>query len=184
VLNIQREFVAMLGRPSAVLALLLCVGAGAAHAHEYSAKGVSVLHPWARATPGGATVGAAYLEIKTGAGTSDRLIGAKSPVAGRAEIHTHIAEGDVMRMRRVEALPLPPGKSHVLAPSGDHVMLFDLERPLKEGDSIKLTLVFEKAGEIEVDASVEPLGAKGPHGFEGQPGQEHDHRAAGPSHNH
>jgi periplasmic copper chaperone A len=82
-----------------------------------------------------------------------------------------------MRMRRVEALPLPPGWSRVLGPSGDHVMLFDLKRPLKEGDLVKLTLVFEEAGEIEVDASVEPLGAKGPHGFHGQPGHEHDHSA-------
>ena len=169
----------MLGRASAAFALLLVAGASAVSAHEYSSKGVSVLHPWARETPGGATVGAAYLEIKTAAGTSDRLLVAKSPVAGRAEIHTHIAEGDVMRMRRVEALPLPPGQSHVLAPSGDHVMLFDLKRPLKEGDSLKLTLTFENAGDIEVDASVEPLGAMGPHGFTGQPGHEHDHRADG-----
>jgi copper(I)-binding protein len=167
----------MLARPAAALAVLLLAGAGTLRAHEFSANGVSVVHPWARATAGGATVGAAYLEIKASAGTSDRLLGVRSPVAGRAEIHTHIADGDVMRMRRVEALPLPPGGSRVLGPSGDHVMLFDLKRPLKEGDLVKLTLVFEEAGEIEVDASVEPLGAKGPHGFDGQPGHEHDHSA-------
>jgi hypothetical protein len=171
------EPVAMLARPAAALAVLLLAGAGAVCAHEFSAKGVSVVHPWARATPGGATIGAAYLEIKAAPGTSDRLVGARSPVAGRAEIHTHIVEGDVMRMRRVESLPLPPGGSRVLGPSGDHVMLFDLQRPLEEGDLIKLTLIFEKAGEIEVDANVEPLGAKGPHGFDGQPGHEHDSHA-------
>lgn len=169
----------MLARLTAALVVLLALGGGSGDAHEATAKGVTILHPWARATPGGVTVGAAYLEIKTDARTSDRLVGAKSPVAGRAEIHTHIADGDVMRMQRVESLPLAPAQSRVFGPSGDHVMLLDLKRPLEEGDSIKLTLVFEKAGEIEVEASVEPLGAKGPHGFDGQPGQEHDHHATG-----
>lgn len=159
----------------AVFLMLLLASAGVAAAHEFSARGVSVLHPWARATPGGATVGAAYLEIKAAKGVSDRLLGAKSPVASRAEIHTHITEGDVMRMRRVESLPLAAGQSHVLAPAGDHVMLFDLKRPLQEGELIKLTLIFEKAGEIEVEATVEPLGAKGPHGLAAQPGHEHAH---------
>ena len=58
----------------------------------------------------------------------------------------------------------------VLKPGGYHIMLMDLKQPLKEGDLLKLTLVFEKAGEIEVEATVEPIGAKGPHGFDSQPG--------------
>jgi periplasmic copper chaperone A len=52
---------------------------------------------------------------------------------------------------------------------GDHVMLFDLKQPLKEGDLLKMTLIFEKAGPIEVEASIEPIGAKGPHGTDSQP---------------
>jgi copper(I)-binding protein len=72
-------------------------------------------------------------------------------------------------MRRVEAIVVPAGKSVVLEPSGYHLMLSDLKAPLKEGDLLKLTLVFEKAGEIEVEATVEPLGAMGPHGFDRQP---------------
>lgn len=147
-----------------------------AAAHEATKSGVTIAHPWVRATPGGATNGAAYLEIKVDQGVTDRLISASSPAAGRAEVHTHIMDGDVMRMRRVEALELKPG-SIVLKPQGDHVMLMDLTAPLKEGDLVKLTLVFEKAGPIEVEATVEPIGANGPHGMDHQPGTDADEHA-------
>ena len=152
-----------------VLASLL-VAVGRAAAHEYTASGITVAHPWARATPGGAKVGGAYLEIKAAAGTSDRLVAVKSPAAGAAELHNHIMEKGIARMRRVDAIAVPAGKSVVLKPGGYHLMLTDLKAPLKEGDLLKLTLVFEKAGEIEVEATVEPLGAMGPHGFDRQPG--------------
>lgn len=141
-------------------------------AHEYGKKGITVAHPWARATPAGAKVGGAYLEIKAAKGVADRLVAARSAVAGAVELHSHVHEGGVMKMRKVDAIAVPKGKSVVLAPSGFHVMLMDLKAPLKEGDLLKLTLVFEKAGEIEVDASVEPVGALGPHGFDHQPGHE------------
>lgn len=141
-------------------------------AHEATSNGVTVAHPWARATPGGSTTGVAYFEIKTAGGVTDRLVSAASPVAGRAELHTHIKDGEVMRMRRVDAIALKPGDSVVLGPQGDHLMLMDLKAPLKEGDLVKLTLTFEKAGPIEVEASVEPAGANGPHGMDHQPGHE------------
>jgi copper(I)-binding protein len=160
--------------------VLLAPAPSVAIAHEVTREGVTVAHPWARATPGGAKVGGAYLEIKAAAGKGDRLIAARSPIAGNAEIHNHIMDGGIARMRRVEAVPVASGKSVVLEPSGYHVMLMDLKQPLKEGDLIKLTLVFERAGEIEVDATVEPIGAMGPHGFDHQPGA----KKAGGGHNH
>lgn len=141
-------------------------------AHEATKGGITVAHPWARATPGGATVGAAYLDIKAAAGTADRLIAATSPVAGRVELHTHIHENGVMKMRQVDGIALKSGGSVVLAPKGDHIMLMDLKAPLKEGDLVKLTLRLEKAGDIEVEATVEPVGAMGPHGMDHQPGHE------------
>jgi copper(I)-binding protein len=153
-----------------LLLLILLLLSGAVAAHEFTSKGVTVAHPWARATPGGVKVGGAYLEIKAAAGKADRLIAAKSPVAGGAEIHSHVTEGGISRMRRVDGIAVAGGKSVVLAPGGYHIMLTDLKQPLKEGDLLKLTLVFEKAGEIEVEATVEPVGAMGPHGFDHQPG--------------
>lgn len=157
----------------AIFATLACLTAASitATAHEASNAGVTVAHPWARATPGGVTNGAAYLEIKTADGVTDRLISASSPVAGRVELHTHIKDGEVMRMRRVDNLDLKPGTSVVLQPSGGHVMLMDLKAPLKEGDLVKLILTFEKAGPLEVEATVEPIGATGPHGLAHQPSQ-------------
>ena len=160
-----------LSAPAVLGALLLpLLLPGVPAAHEYTSKGITVAHPWARATPGGVKVGGAYLEIKAAAGKSDRLVAAKSPVASGAEIHSHIVEGGISRMRRVDGIAIAGGKSVVLAPGGYHLMLTDLKQPLKEGDLLKLTLVFEKAGEIEVEATVEPVGAMGPHGFDRQPG--------------
>lgn len=159
--------------PNAVAAMALSLfttfAAGTAIAHESSQNGVTAAHPWARATPGGTSASAAYLEIRTAAGMEDRLVGASSPAARRTEIHTHVHEGNVMRMRRVEALSIPAGESRVLKPSGDHIMLMDLVAPLKEGETVKITLQFERAGPIEVEATVEPVGAMGPHGMAEQP---------------
>ncbi|MEQ1715400.1 MAG: copper chaperone PCu(A)C [Hyphomicrobium sp.] len=164
----------------AVLVTLGLLAAIPATAHEGSSKGVTVAHPWVRASPGGSTLTAAFLEIK--AENADKLIGGSSPAAGRVEVHTHIMEGDVMKMRRVDTLDIKAGESRVLKPMGDHIMMLDLKAPLKEGDLVKLTLTFEKAGPIEVDATVEPVGAMGPHGMDHQPaagdeksGGEHQH---------
>lgn len=157
----------MSARIATFLGLLLLVGS--AIAHEYSSHGVTVVHPWARATPGGAKVGSAFFEMKAARGHNDRLIGARSPVAGSAELHNHIMEGGIARMRSVDGIAVRAGRSVVLKPGGYHVMLMGLMGPLKEGDLLKLTLVFENAGEIEVDATLEPVGATGPHGFDRQP---------------
>lgn len=157
-----------------LLALSLGLGVGAASAHEFSSKTVTISHPWARATPPGATVGAAYLEIAASKAGGDKLIGGRADIAGRVEIHTHERSGDVVKMKQVDALAVKAGKSVVLKPSGDHIMLVDLKQPLKEGDLLKMTLSFEKAGDIEVEATVEPVGAKGPHGMDHQPGHEAD----------
>jgi copper(I)-binding protein len=166
----------------AILAVaLVLIAVGVATARDYSAKGVTVSHPWARATPGGVKVGGAYLEMRAAAGRGDRLVGARSPAAGAVELHTHIMEGGIARMRRVDAIAIGPGASVVLKPGGYHLMMMDLKAPLKEGDLVKLTLVFEKAGEIEVEATVEPIGAAGPRGFNQQPVPP---AAAGGSHKH
>lgn len=154
----------------AILAGLAAAFAPAlAEAHEETVKGVTVAHPWARATPEGQKVGAAFAEIKTDKDTSDRLIGVSSPVATNGEVHSMTMEGDVMKMRRLDGIDLKPGQSVVLKPMADHIMLLGLKEPLKEGDLVKLTLTFEKAGPIEVEGTVEAPGAMGPHGLAKQP---------------
>lgn len=145
---------------AAALAFMTPAMFGAVHAAD--GKAVEILQPWVRASPGGAKLTAAFMEIKSDNG--DALIGAKTSAASRVEVHTHIMEGDVMKMRRVDKLEIAKGASKALKPMGDHLMLFDLKEPLKEGDHVKLTLTFEKAGDVEVDAVVEAVGALGPKG--------------------
>lgn len=165
-------------RATALLLASVIVTSAVAHGGE--SKGTAISHPWVRATPGGAKITAAFMEIKSAAG--DKLLSAKSDVAGRVEVHTHIMEGDVMKMRRVESLEIAQGASRVLKPMGDHIMLMDLKGPLKEGDMIKMTLTFQNAGDIEVEATVEAPGAMGPHGMTQQPRS--DDKSSGEHHNH
>ena len=143
----------------AVAVWLQCALAGVGMADE---GGPRIDRAWARATPGSATVSAAYLRIESP--VDDRLIGLSSPVAGKAELHTHVQENGVMQMRAVDGgLPVPAGKAVELAPNGRlHIMLIDLKAPLKAGGHFPLTLVFAKAGPREVSVSVEKLGAMGP----------------------
>lgn len=154
--------------------MVMLPAAGLALAHEETSKGVTVAHPWVRATPDGATVTAAFMEIKTAKDVSDRLISATSPAAGRVEVHTHSMDGEIMKMRRVDALDLKPGKSEILKPMGSHMMLLDVKQPLKEGDLVKMQLTFEKAGTVEVEGTVEPVAAMGPHGMDHQPTEADD----------
>jgi copper(I)-binding protein len=122
---------------------------------------IAVEAPFARASAGQARNGAAYLSIKNTGAHADRLIGAKAAVSKRAELHTHLHENGVMKMRPVDAIEVPANGMAMLKPGGDHVMLMGLTAPLVEGQTFPLTLVFEKAGEIEVMVSVGGVGAMG-----------------------
>ncbi len=98
--------------------------------------------------------GAAFMQIAN-AGAADRLIEAKGDVARRIELHTHVIEDGVARMREVEGgVEIPAGGMVMLERGGLHVMLMGVATPLKEGDVFPLTLVFEQAGEITVDVAV------------------------------
>ena len=137
------------------LALLLASGVAAAQTGP-----VEVKNAWARATPGKAEIGAAYLTIETTA--PDRLTGASTPVAGKAELHEMTMQGGVMKMRALAGIDLPAGHAVVLKPGGIHIMLTGLKQPLRAGESFPLTLDFEKAGRREVTVMIEKAGAMGP----------------------
>lgn len=135
-----------------------------AAAKDAKAPRVSVTTPWARATPGGAKVGAAFLELSAPQGGADKLVAAKSPVAGVVELHAHTQSNGVMQMRRVDDIPVAAGAKVTMKPGGLHIMLMELKQPLKEGETIDLTLVFEKAGEVKVSVPVLKVGSPGPNG--------------------
>lgn len=132
-----------------------------AAAHDAKLGPLTIDHPWARATPGQARNGAVYLTIKTSGTEGDRLIRAETAVAGKVELHTHLHENGVMKMRPVNDIPVAPGKLTKLEPGGLHIMLLNLKAPLKVGDKFPLTLVFEKAGSTSVEVAVEAAGAAG-----------------------
>jgi hypothetical protein len=94
---------------------------------------------------------------------ADRLLSAASPAAGIVEIHEMKMDGGMMQMREVTGLDLKPGAAVELKPGGYHVMLMDLKAPLKQGESVPVTLKFEKAGSIEVKAAIEAMGAARTH---------------------
>ena len=121
---------------------------------------LEVTNAWARATPGKAENGAAYVTIESP--TADRLVSASSPVAKKAELHTMSMQGMVMKMRPIAGLDVPPCQSLTLKPGGEHIMLMGLNQPLHEGQSFPLTLDFEKAGPRTVTVAVEKAGSNGP----------------------
>ena len=120
---------------------------------------ITVDQPWARATPPGAKIGAGYMVIRNGGRSMDRLVGASTTVAQRVELHMTEADRDVARMRPVKAYEIVAGRRIELKPGGAHLMLVNLSRPLREGDKVPVTLKFEKAGEVQVEMDVRPLGA-------------------------
>jgi copper(I)-binding protein len=137
-------------------ALLL---SGAAMAHDFKAGSIEIDHPWSRATPAGAKVGAGYLVLKN-AGAADRLVSATAPFAGRVEIHEMAMKDGVMTMRPLaDGIAVPAGGTVELKPGGYHIMFMDLKSPLKEGTLVDGTLTFEKAGTVNVQFKVEPVGA-------------------------
>ncbi len=132
----------------------------AGHVHAQT-SGVRAEQPWARATAPQQKVGGAYVTLTSP--VDDRLMGASSPVAGRAEVHEMTMDGQVMRMReQKDGIALPAGKPVALAPGGYHIMLMDLQKPLVAGQVIALRLRFQHAAPMDLEVKVAPIGAQGP----------------------
>jgi copper(I)-binding protein len=125
------------------------------------AAGPTISDAWARATPPGLDVGAAYLTI-TGGSAADRLVGVSTPVAAMAHLHTMDDTGGMATMRPVDGIDVRPGAQVVLAPGGLHVMLMGLTKALVAGQAFPLTLEFAKAGKQTVSVAIRPAGDTGP----------------------
>jgi copper(I)-binding protein len=134
-----------------VLAFLTCATTTRA---EDTSSGITVSHSWARATAPSAKNGAAFLTITAPPSLSDKLIVARSPAAERVQLHRHVMENGIAKMQSIAAIEVAPGKAVTLDPHGLHLMLVGLKSPLKEGDRITLTLVFEKSGDLPVEVPV------------------------------
>lgn len=144
----------------AVVASLAVLAACSSAAVPPSAR-IAVTDAWARSSSAMASAGAAYATITNAGGTADALIGASSPAAATVEIHETVSMGSpdasggaMMGMQPVARVEIPAGESLQLRPGSYHVMLIGLVKDLKAGDTIDLTLTFEKAGPITVKAPV------------------------------
>jgi len=139
----------------ALAASLLVAGAAMAQTGA-----IEIKDAWARATPGKAENGAAYLTIESP--TADRLTGVSTPVAKTAELHMMTMEGGVMKMRPLAGIDLPAGRPVTLKPGAMHIMLVGLKEKLRAGQSFPLTLQLEKGGTREVAVAVGKVGAMAP----------------------
>lgn len=128
---------------------------------DIKAGTLTISRPWLRATPGGAKVAGGYLRIANTGPEPDRLLSASLPLATRGEVHEMSTEGGVMKMRALEGgLDIAPGQTVELKPGGYHLMFMDMKAGLKEGETVRGTLTFQKAGTVEVSFPVSGLGAR------------------------
>ncbi len=143
-----------------MLTTLVMFNAAPAFASEYMAGSIKILQPWTRQTPAAAKVAGGFMTLVNTGTSADRLIGGTIDNAARFEVHEmSVAEG-VMRMRQLQSgLEIKPGATVVLKPGSYHVMFLDLRSAPAAGKRLKGTLVFEKAGTIDVEYEVEPAGA-------------------------
>ena len=137
-----------------VLATALVTASALTQAHQFKLGSITIGHPYARSTVPGQPAGGGFLKLDNQGG-DDKLLAATSPVSKAVELHTMSMDGDVMRMRQVDAIDLPAGKTVELKPGGLHMMFVGLKAPLKAGDKFPLVLKFEKAGEVTVEVHVE-----------------------------
>lgn len=166
----------------ALITGLACLAVSSRASAADSVGNITIKEPWARATVG-AGAGAAFLTIDNAGSTPDRLIGASSPVSRTTELHTHIRDGELMRMRQVEAIDVPAKAVTTLAPGGLHIMFMQLSQPLAAGGSFPLSLRFAEAGEVTVSVEVKDVAAMGHgamgHGQMGHEGTRHEGMGGG-----
>ena len=146
----------LLAMPPALLGLPATAQQGATAAGD-----LAVQQPWTRAAGQGATA-AGFMAIGNRGAAADRLLSASSPAARGLELHSMVRDGDVMRMRQVDAIEIPAGQTVTLRPGGLHLMLIGLSQALRQGETVPVTLRFERAGEVQVALSVQAAGAREP----------------------
>lgn len=134
-----------------------CLSATAAdQSHAHHQMGIpEASQVWSRAMPPTAPTGAVYFILHNPGNAPDRLLGVHTPRAKKAELHTHVHENDMMRMKQIDSIEVPAGGQVEFKPGSSHVMLFEMSAPLVAGERFPLTLEFEHAGEVTVEVSIQ-----------------------------
>ena len=152
--------------------LLLALAATAAAAEMTQIGKVTIHDAWARASLGATGSSAVYMTLEIEGDEVDRLVDAATPAAERAELHSHVMDQGVARMRPVSAVEVAPGAPTVLQPGGLHIMVTGLREKLAEGATLPLTVTFEKAGSAELEVPILGIAAGMRQG--GRHGDHHD----------
>lgn len=146
---------------AAALAIAALAASTAALAGGVKHGSLVIKNAWTRATPPGSKVGAGYVTITNTGRAPDRLIAAKTEIAGRVEIHEMKMINGVMKMRALpNGVAVAPGATEQLKPGGNHIMFMALKRAIKQGETLSVTLTFEKAGDVKVMLPASKIGAK------------------------
>ncbi len=146
-----------------LLAALALLAATPAFAHDITFGALELNGPFARATLPNAPVAGGFLTIVNTGSEDDRLVSASADIARETQIHEMAMEGDVMKMRELpDGIVIPAGGSVVLEPGGYHLMMMGLTGALVEGETVPVTLTFEKAGAVTVDLHIEGAAADAP----------------------
>ena len=144
-------------------ALLASLSALPAQADDVAVGALKISAPWARATPKGAVVGGGYMTITNTGTSADRLLGGTTEISSRFELHEMSMDNGVMKMREVaQGIEIKPGDKIEFKPGSYHMMFLGLKQQLVQGQHLKATLQFEKAGKVDVDFAIEGLGATSP----------------------
>jgi len=138
---------------SSVLLVLLVLS------HNLVAAGndVNIIDPYVRSVPPGQTVSAAFLQLENKSSEVRTVINATSPVSKVVELHSHVHEDGMMKMRRVDSIAIPANGTTVLKPGGLHIMLIGLHKPLKLEQKVSLTLEFKDGSSQTVEAPVRKI---------------------------
>jgi hypothetical protein len=136
----------------AVAAVTACFSLGAFAAG--AADSVSVVDPYVRLAPPGAQATGAFMALKNAGDKDVKVVRAENSASKITELHTHVNENGVMKMRPVPAIDIKAKGEAVLQPGGLHVMMIDLKEPMKEGDKVAITLDFDDGSSKKVEATV------------------------------
>ena len=148
----------------------LQVLANPVHAADYKVGSIQISQPWARATPKGASSGAAYMTVSNSGAAAQRLSCVSSDAAAECQIHEMTMDGGVMKMRPLQGgLEVKPGESVTLKPGGFHVMLVGLKQPLQPGQSLDATFKVEGGDAVKVQFPIAAIGAPAPGATQGGP---------------
>ncbi|MGF1684086.1 copper chaperone PCu(A)C [Photobacterium minamisatsumaniensis] len=126
-----------------------------AFAHEYKADTLHIDHPWSKQVPPTSSVIAGFFNVMNHGDQNDILLGASSPIAEKTELHAHMHEDGMMKMREVEQIEIPANDTQSLKPGGYHIMFFNINEVPKLGDKFPVTLNFKNAGKVNIDVKVE-----------------------------